>query len=363
MSSYEGKSQTMTYGQHNPGPPEPIPGPGPSAPAGGGPAAALLAPAGPSSMRRTIVGAVAAVAALLLIVGSFLTWASASEEISEGPIAGNVSIAVSGMGSVDFEMNIADAPDGFDDMFNSDEGRAEAEDDTGMPGIWSVIFGVLVAAGAVLVLIRKFPGIGGVITAVGGLAATIAAIVFISDPIGAVTTRPIGDGAGDDFSAGLGLWLVLVGAIFALLAGAAMLALTFAPDKFDDAAPSAPAGFGGPGSAPFGSQPGPAQHQAGQYPGAPHQGPQNPGQQNPGQQNPGQQYQGPPAGQQYPGQHAPQQPGQYPGQPQYGQPQHGQPFPGQPGQYPGQPAPGQQYPGQSFPGQQQYPGQPGHGPQ
>lgn len=299
----------MTYGQNNPGVPgqppqggygqpqgygqQPPQGygqpqhPGAYAPAATGAGSPLLAPTGPSTQRRTIVGGVAALSALLLIVFSFLSWATASEEEAL-PGGGEVSYSasISGMGSVDMDVSMPSELQGY---MSEDQLKEQMNDsaDTKMPGIWTVIFGVIVGIGAALVFVRKFPGIGGVLIAVGGFAATIASIVFIADPIGAVA-KDTSSKDSEVFSAGYGLWLVLVGSLLALLAGAAMLALTLAPSKFDDT-PAAPVGFGGPG-------------------------PQYPGQQYPGQQHPGQQAQYP--GQQYPGQPGPQSPGQqYPGQP------------------------------------------------
>lgn len=315
----------MTYGPHNPGqpgqyppgqPPQGLPGQPPQYPGAYPPAPAatspLLAPSGPATQRRTIVGAVAAVAALLLIVFSFLTWASASDSINEAGVSADMSVTVSGMGSVDTDLQMHNAPAGFEDMMNQSD---SANEDTKMPGIWTVIFGILVGAGAALMLLRRFPGVGALLTVVGGLAATIASIVFIADPIGAVAKGTTGQDR-ELFSAGYGLWLVLIGSILALLAGAAMLALTLAPAKFDDAAP-APGGFGGPGQFP-GQPPFPGQPQA-QFGGQPQQQP-FPGQ--PGAQFPGQQP--------FPGQHGPGQPG-LAQQPPFG----GQQYPGQ--QYPGQP--------------------------
>ena len=300
----------MTYGQPNPGDPgqhpqygapgQPPQFAGAPAPAGA-PAATvpLLAPTGPASPRRMIVGAVAAVAALLLIVFSFLTWASASDTESN-PVTGDVSISVSvsGMGSVDADTDF-EVPDELAGFMSEEEMRAQmnesADAETKMPGIWTVIFGVIVGIGAVLVLVRRFPGIGAVLIALGGVAATIASIVFIADPIGAVAKNTSAEDR-ELFSAGYGLWLVLIGALLALLAGAAMLALTLAPAKFDDAG-SAPAGFGGPGQYP-GRQP---------FPGQPQNFGQQPGGQFPGQ--PGGQYPGQPGGQ-FPGQQPP-----FPGEP------------------------------------------------
>ncbi len=314
----------MTYGPYNPGPPgqyppQGMPGQPPLYPDGYGPAAApaagtstaLLAPTGPKTQRRTFAGVVAAVAGLLLIVFSFFTWASASDSINEMGVSADMTVAVSGMGAVDTHLQINDAPAGFEDMMNQTEA---SDDETKMPGIWSVGFGVIVVAGAALFLLRRFPGIGALLTAVGGVAATITAVVFVTDPIGAVAKGVTSEDR-EIFAADYGLWLVLAGAVLALLAGAAMLALTLVQGEFDDE-PPVTAPFGGPGYVP--GQP--------------------------------QQFGGPASGQQYAPGPSPQFPGQSPQFPVQSPQFPGQPYPSQ--SHPGQPYPSQPFPEQQFPGQQ-----------
>ncbi|MFM9377675.1 hypothetical protein [Gordonia sp. VNK21] len=289
----------------------------------------MLAPTGPSSQRRLIIAVVAGVAAILLIVGSFLTWASMSmdEDVSEMGMEFSYSaeLTVTGMGSADANVDldtsglppeIAEAAE--NELGNESLGDAsEIEDRTKSPGIWTIILGVIVAIGAILIGVRRFPGIGAVIALLGGLAATIATIVFVSAPADSVFKSS--PRSGIDVSAGIGLWLALAGALLGLLAGAAAVAVTLRPAQFDDAAPAqlgAPGGFGPQG---FG-------------------GPQAPGGQAPqGFGGP----QAPPAPQgfgqpQAPGGQAPQG---YTGQPPQGQPPQGQPPQGQPPQ--GQPPQGQ----------------------
>jgi len=294
----------------------------------------LLAPTGPSSQRRLIIAVVAGVAAILLIVGSFLTWASMSASESDSSIgaAMNVTIDmdVTGMGTGDATVDIdtSEFPDEIADQIRDEVEKqniglsGEIEDNASKPGIWTIIFGVIVAIGAILIAVRRFPGVGALLALAAGLAATIATIVFVIDPAGAVGANDIPDGA--DVSAGIGLWLALVGALLGLLAGAAAVAVTLRPAQFDDAAPAqlgAPGGFGPQG---FG-------------------GPQAPGGQAPqGFGGP----QAPPAPQGFGQPQAPggQAPHGYTGQPPQGQPPQGQPPQGQPPQ--GQPPQGQPPQGQ-----------------
>lgn len=282
----------MTYGQ------PPVPQPGPNfggTPYPGGPgwvsqAAApdwgFMAPLGPPSSRRLIAGVLALVAALLLIVGSFLTWASITEEFSEDlggsdTLSAEVSLTISGMGSVDMDAAISGGTESMQDAIDEEfsaSAQDEAEDDTGAPGIWTVIFGGLIAVGGAVLLSRRFPGVGAGLTVLGAVAAVISAIIFVADPVGAVVTGDIGDTGEANVAVGAGLWMVLVGAILALVAAAAMLGLTLAPGTFD----GAPA-TGGAGPAGFGPQPGGFPPQQGGFPpqqggfppqqgGFPHQG-------------------------------------------------------------------------------------------
>jgi len=306
----------MTFGP-NPVPPGPNPAPGfpPVAPANPPAKAALLAPTGPSSQRRLIISVVAGVAGLLLIIGSFLTWASVDETDSSGGITASVQISISGMGSGDVTL------EGMDDSgFGTDSITAQMEqsieDEAAKNGIWTLIFGILILAGGALIAVRRYPGIGAAVVGVVGLASTIAAIVFVADPAGAVGDGDTGD---VDVGAGVGLWLVLVGALLGLLAGAAALAVTLRPAQYDDAAPAplAAPGFGPQG---FGQPQGFGGPQAPQGYGGPQapQAPQGFGQpQAPGAPGP-QGYTGqPPQG--FGG------PQGYTGQPPQGQPPQGQP--------------------------------------
>lgn len=183
--------------------------------------------------RRRIGGALALLAALLLIVGSFLTWASAEEttleEFDPGvpPMSVTTYAAVSGMGSVSLDLEVTGAPEGFGDVSSYLEHSAsDAEDDTRMPGLWTVAFGAVLALGAVLLLTGRSGRVGAALAAFGGLGALIAAAVFLADPLGAVTVGTIGDSASDDFTAGVGLWTVLAGALFGVAAGATSVVRT-----------------------------------------------------------------------------------------------------------------------------------------
>ncbi|MFT4085753.1 MAG: hypothetical protein QM658_01135 [Gordonia sp. (in: high G+C Gram-positive bacteria)] len=176
------------------------------------------------------------------------------------------------MGTGDAELTLDGVPGAVKDQVEAglqqhkDEASKEIRDNASIPGVWTIVFGLLAAVGAVLLLIRRFPGIGALVVTVAGLAATIAVIVFVSDPASAVGMKSDGDFPPDaDVSTGFGLWLALLGALLGLLAGVAAVLLNLMPDKFDDAKPAAPGQFGGR------PQGGPQQF------GAPQQGYQQPG--------------------------------------------------------------------------------------
>ncbi|MGI6798225.1 hypothetical protein [Gordonia sihwensis] len=227
----------MTFGQQPFQPPQPPP----AQPAS--PVAALLAPTAPPSSTRTIVGAVAAVGALVLIVCSFLAWVSGSakseQSLGTARIAVGMDFTVTGMGSGDASLYVIEAPDiaraamenqisAQEDSFSSD-----ADEKAKKPGIWMIVFGVIVAVGAVLLLIGRYSGIGALVAAVGGLAATIAGIVFVADPTGAVGMKTSSEmPPGAELGAAYGLWLVLAGALVTLAAGAAAVLFTIRPGLF-----------------------------------------------------------------------------------------------------------------------------------
>ncbi|MCK0439525.1 hypothetical protein MUG78_08625 [Gordonia alkaliphila] len=178
------------------------------------------------SRRRMFGGLVALAAAALLIVGSFLTWASASqtsaEEFEEVPMTVTTSATISGMGSVSLDLEVADAPPSFPQLDGAylDQEASEGEEHTRMPGIWTVVFGALIAVGAVGLLVQRLAGASAFLVSLVALAALLAVIVFFTDPLAAVTSGSIGDSASGDFAAGVGLWLVLIGAVLGLVAGA-----------------------------------------------------------------------------------------------------------------------------------------------
>ena len=316
----------MTYGPPNPqypaGPNPQQPGPPPFgvAPVKASPVQAILAPTAAPNQKSLIVGAAAAVIGLLLVVFSFLTWASISVNQSNSlggeSMTVKIEMSISGLGDADVSTDVdlpGSLPDSVKDEIlksapTADELNSD-EDGPGKPGVWMIVFGVLLIAGGVLVVIRKFPGIGAVIAAVAGVAATITAIVFVADPIGAFggTMNDTPAGAGVDSGASYGLWLTLLASLAALAVGALAVLLTVVPEKFGGSRAGAMfAGPAAPGGAPGFAQAGPAQP-----------GPVPPGAPNLGQPNYGQQLgqpqggfppvppQGAP-GQQYPGQQPPQ---------------------------------------------------------
>ncbi|MGB3709163.1 hypothetical protein [Gordonia sp. (in: high G+C Gram-positive bacteria)] len=235
----------------------------------------------PPSTIRTLLAAVAGIAALLLIVFSFFSWYSGSATTDKAGMTISMDVSVTGMGSGTADMEVANVPAGLENAINKQMAKGEqdfvdsAAEKSKKPGIWTVVLGLVVAAGAALLMIGGLSRIGALVTALGGLAATIAAIVFVSDPEGALGMKDQSSQA-EDFSsgAGWGLWLVLLGALLALAAGGLAVATLARSGR----ASRAPAVAGAPGAYPdqpqqFGqvppSQPGefpPAPPQQGGYP-------------------------------------------------------------------------------------------------
>ncbi|WP_341267901.1 hypothetical protein [Gordonia malaquae] len=326
----------MTYGPPNPqypsGPNPQQPGPPPfgAAPAKASAAQAILAPTAAPNQKSLIVGAVAAVIGLLLVVFSFLTWASISVDQSTSlggdSMSVKIEMSISGLGNADVSTDVnlpGSLPDSVKDEIlrsapTADELNSD-EDGPGKPGVWMIVFGVVLIVGGVLIVVRKFPGIGAVVATVAGVAATITAIVFVADPIGAFggTMKDTPAGAGVDSGASYGLWLTLLASLAALAVGGLAVLMTIAPEKIGGSrAGGLPTGNAVPGAPGF-AQPGPAQPGS-VPPAAPNYG-QQPAQPN-YEQQPGQPQGGfPPVppqgapGQQYPGQQPPQG---------YGPPQH-----------------------------------------
>ncbi len=320
----------MTYGPPN----QPPAGQYPQQPFSPGaakqsPSQAILAPTAAPNQKSLIVGAAVAVLGLLLIVFSFLNWTTISMEQSQSlggeSMSIKVEMSINGLGNSDVSTDVSlpsSVPDSVKNEITSSAPSADelnnGSDGPGKPAVWMIVFGVLLIAGGVLIVVRRFPGIGAVIAAVAGVAAAITAVVFVADPVGAFggKLKDAPSGANLDSSVGIGLWLTLLVALVALAGGAVAVLLTVAPDKFGGS-PAAPTGFGAPvpGTGGFG-QPGQPQPNFNQ---------QNFNQPNFNQPGPAQ------GG--FPPAAPPQQPGQYPQQGQ--QPPQGQ-YPPQQGQQPPQ---------------------------
>ncbi|GEE01234.1 hypothetical protein nbrc107696_16800 [Gordonia spumicola] len=209
-----------------------------------------------------------------------------------------MSASISGIGTVSF-----DVPDEAKGLVDS----ADLEKYFNAPGIWTIVFGVLILGVGVMLIVRRFQGIAAAAGAVVGVVALITALVFFADPGNALVDSSLGDSSlTADESRGYGLWLVLIGALLSAAAGVYALALVLIPEKLGaggapavGVAPQQPGGFT-PGAATYGQppvqphpgqQPGPAQGGFAQQPypaQQPHPG--QPQQPYPGQQpHPGQQ--------------------------------------------------------------------------
>lgn len=247
--------------------------------------------AGPANPQLyTILGGVLAFLGVLLVIFSCLSWATAD---SETPSV-DVSVSVSGLGSASVS---------GDDVESGSvkDYEKEIEKDTSAPGVWTLIFGLLLIGSAVPFFIRKYAPWGVIAAVLVGFAVMVTASVFFSDPGGAVSEN---GSDGDNISAGYGLWIVFFAALIAFFVAVAALVLLLIPQQ--------------PRRAVYGGYPG--GYQGGNY--------QQPGHQQSGYQQTGYQQ---PGGYQQSGY---QQPGYNTGDQGYG-------YGNQQGGY------GQQYPGQN----------------
>ncbi len=194
------------------------------------PKAGLIAPSSSNPILK-FTGITLAVAGLLMVVFSFFSWAADDNDV--------FSVSVSGMGSVSL--------DGGAEGASSAELEQLLEDSSKSPGIFTLILGVLIIAVAVLLIINKFPGVGAIVATVVGLLATIMALVYLFAPADAVLGDAGDSGIGD---AGFGLWLVTIGAVVALIAGALSIVLALKSPT------GPPAGLGTPVYGPPQGQPG-----------------------------------------------------------------------------------------------------------
>ncbi|WP_143965298.1 hypothetical protein [Gordonia zhaorongruii] len=238
----------MTYGPPNSTPSEPNQARVPTAHDSSAQPPALqrlLAPTAAPNLKSLLIGAVIALVGLLLIVFGFLNWLSYSATKSLGPVDASVALdlSVSGVGNptADTEVRLPDAipavvRDGMEERVAADASDVEnREDGPGSPATWTIVCGVLLIAGGALMALRRFPGIGAVIAALAGLAATCSSIAFVADPLGAFGGNMTGENSGADlqYSAGYGLWLTLIASLVALAAAALAVAVTLAPGRSD----------------------------------------------------------------------------------------------------------------------------------
>lgn len=320
------------YGQPNHGQQQPNAGQQPygqPGPFGSAPAPASASGSGSVASRLTatrsgrptptlIIGAGLAVLGLVMVAFSFLTWATAELQLNQsipgaGAITGSVSSSVTGLGSVSTsnDIDVSSLPSQFQEQFKKElereQGSSDSSDDnTAAPGVWTIVFGVLLIIASVPLILRRFAAIASIVGTVIGLAALIAAAIFLSDPGAAVSAdgrSPADDtslgGPAPDVHAGYGLWIVFVAALVALIVAVGGLVLSLmrpatpagpAPTAFGNGVPGAPQpGFGSapwqPGSGQGLGQPGFGQQrfEQQQYSGQPGFG-SAPGRQEPGQQ-------------------------------------------------------------------------------
>ncbi len=198
-----------------------------------------------------IVGLIGGV---LLVIGSFLTWASVSvnvgalaellgvdEAVLQGAIPGETSRTLSGMSSP------AD-------------------------GIWTLIAGLVVLGSAVVVMIRPDMRLAAgamIVAGLVGIGWTVYDLTQINDvrdeALGSFAAAlqgagvDVGTGEGlVDVSAGIGLWGALVGGIVALIAGAMVLMSARPAAGASSAGATTPGFVGGPDDMGFGGGTAPA---------------------------------------------------------------------------------------------------------
>ncbi|MBA4026138.1 MAG: hypothetical protein C0482_27650 [Gordonia sp.] len=153
--------------------------------------------------RLRFVGLALAAAGVLVVVCSFLTWASASDD--------SLSLSVTGMGSVSFEASEARAQA----LGGSTDVAAELDERAKSPGIVTALLGALLVGAAIFMVRGCYAGLGAAAGAVLALIAVFMSLEYLFAPGDAVL-----DGAGSTGIgyAGLGLWLVAIGAFGALAA-------------------------------------------------------------------------------------------------------------------------------------------------
>ncbi|WP_207842422.1 hypothetical protein [Williamsia soli] len=153
--------------------------------------------------RLRFVGLLLAAAGVLVVVCSFLTWASASDD--------ELSLSVTGMGSVSFEASEARAQA----LGGSADVAAELDQRSKSPGIFTALMGALLVGAAIPLVLGRYPGLGAAAGSILALIAVFMSLEYLFAPGDAVLEGTGSTGIG---YAGLGLWLVTLGAFGALAA-------------------------------------------------------------------------------------------------------------------------------------------------
>lgn len=153
-------------------------------------------------------GALAIAGGIAAIVGAFLSWASIALAVSAGGQSQSVNLTVNGLGK------ISGAPGGADMSANS------ASD-----GYLVMAAGVIALIGGVVLLATK-KSAGAILALIGGVAALGLGIYELTQVSGVedgIKKQMGAVASGVDFkvsaSAGIGLWIVLVGGALALIGG------------------------------------------------------------------------------------------------------------------------------------------------
>ncbi|MFT4085755.1 MAG: hypothetical protein QM658_01145 [Gordonia sp. (in: high G+C Gram-positive bacteria)] len=168
-------------------------------------AGGLLAPLATSPHQR-VAGLIALVGGVLMIAASFVDWA----EYPDGP-HDDARVGLSPLGGT--------LPEG------TSYGSAT-------PGVWTAVFGALVALGGVAILVRRGVGVAGLIAGLAGVAGFVVACTFLIDPVGAfglaAPTLPV-----DQYFpySGAALWVLFGASLFGSVAGAQAVVLALRRDR------------------------------------------------------------------------------------------------------------------------------------
>lgn len=156
-----------------------------------------------SDPRVRIAGFALALAGILMVVCSFFTWASAEDS--------DLSVSVSGMGSVSFEASEARGQA----LGGSEQVAAELDERSKSPGIITALVGAVLVASAASLIVDRYPGLGATAGAVLALIAVFLSLEYLFAPGEAVLADTGNAGIG---YAAPGLWLVTLGSFAALVA-------------------------------------------------------------------------------------------------------------------------------------------------